>query len=151
MINGLTLKVSAVVTYTDDTSKQILASLDENGNISSNYTNDHDDASSDIDEQTDAMSDFAFTDPDTGLAIDIGSILTGTAKTVSDVVLQISGRVSDDDNTYNDFLYQFNSVEGSTPLFKTGTAYFADAADVAAYLSLMEQTFDAASITLTVT
>lgn len=151
MINSLTLKVSAVVTYTDNTTKQILASLDENNKISYNYGSDHDDASADIDSQTDAMTDFGFSDPDTAATFDIGSALVGSDKTVNSVVLQISGRVADDNNTYNDFLYQFNSIEGTTPLFKSGTAYFADAAAVDAYRLLMIQTFAVASIVLNIT
>lgn len=154
MINDLTVKISALVTYQDNTTRQILSSLDENGNISHNDTAAHQSVdAARIDGQTDAMTDFAFIDPDTGLSFDIGSILVDdNAKIVTSVVLDISGRFANEDNTWNDFLYQFNSIEGTTPLFKQGTQYVVDAVEntTATQRAIFEQAFIVAGIILTV-
>lgn len=153
MINNFTLKVSALVTFEDNSVLQILSNLDENGNIAVNYSGDHVEASSSIDHQTDAMTDFAFTDTDTGLSFSIGHLLDYTPeKTVTSVILDVSARFANEDDTWNDFLYQFNSVEGSTPLIKQGTAYAARAVNdtTTAQWALVTATFAAANITLTV-
>jgi len=122
-----TLKVSATFTYADNTTEQILSYLDENGQISVNDSTNHDQTADDMEDQTSALDNLQFSY--NGSTYDFAASITGASgKTASSVVLELSGRVALDDDTWGDFYYLFNSVEDSSDqLSNYGDAYFGQA------------------------
>lgn len=118
-----TLKVSAVITYSDNSVSQILSYLDENGQISVNDSLGHADAADDVANQMLALNDFSFTYNSNIYNLSASST-GGSDKVATSAVLEISGRVALDDNSWGDFYHLFNSNESSSALSNYGDEYF---------------------------
>lgn len=123
-----TLKVSAVLAYEDGTSRQILASLDENGSIAVNDSELHTETASDLDNETDSINYLEFYNLDDAVTYTFtASIADTNEKTPTSAVLEVTGRTAMLDNTYGDFYYLFDSNESSNPQRHSGHDYFAAA------------------------
>lgn len=102
-------RMSGLVTYTDGSKQQLSAHLDERGNISVNDKVESGHAMTAIKAQESTILNQMLAT----LGGHVTLHITGTTtKTVSDLVMEISGRIARTNNTKDDFIVQYNSQTG---------------------------------------
>ena len=107
-VNNVIARISGIVTYSDGSIQQFSGHIDDQSNVSYNNTGEAQEAF--------AQADTDATWIDSMFALLGGTVLfTPTAaavdKTVTDMVAEISGRTSYDDQTWGDFISQY--VDGA--------------------------------------
>lgn len=107
-------KLSALVAFEDNTVRQVLASKDENDNIAVNYSEQHDDTILHVEQDTSAITNLG-----TAASITVSPVASSveTSKNVTDLVFEVSGRLTEDDNTWTDFVFQYRDVGGTSEWF----------------------------------
>jgi len=135
----LVMRIAGTVSYSDNSHAQFAVHLDERGNLSVNNLTDGRQAAKEVD------SDVAYFDQIVALLHTITIAYNGTpAKVVTDLVAEISGRIANDDNTWGDFISQYDSKSGArlvTP--------FASVANFTKAVTAFNSTIDAAFSQLT--
>ncbi len=102
-------RLSGIVSYSDDSHDQFAAHMDERGNISVNNAAESSQAIAESQSDTNNLEDM-FDLVSSTLALSPGDT---PAKTVTDLVAELSGRIARDDDTKEDFVVQYNSQSGA--------------------------------------
>jgi len=107
-------KLAALVAFGDNTVRQVLATKDESDNISVNNTTLHDDTILQIEQDGSVITDF-------GLAASVTvapvAVSVEADKTASDIVFEVSGLITNDDNTVESFVFQYRDIGGTSSWF----------------------------------
>lgn len=118
-INGFVGRLAVLIAYDTEEVRQILASMDEAGNISVNDESEHNDDVFRIDRDTDAVSDLS--DSIEGFSVTpIASEAGEATRGVRDLVWEVSGRITSDDNTSKDWVVQFADISGVSEFRELG-------------------------------
>lgn len=105
-------RFSGQVTYTDDSHQQFAGHLDEQGHISVNYQEESAEAIYQVQTDETWLQDMLLTLGNIQLSPDAVT----PDKVASELVAELSGRVSYDDNTHGDFIVQYTSLTGIVPV-----------------------------------
>ncbi len=123
--DNIVARISGVVTFDDQSVEQFSVHIDDNGFVSTNNISDSRDALQQVDADQSWFNDM-LSDLTSGNT-SISPTVTPTDKTVTDLVAEISGWISDDSGTHGGFIVQFR--EG---VLRTGDELTGEAGESAA-------------------